>query len=419
MNKRALMIAFHFPPFQGSSGLQRTLKFSTYLLDHGWQPIVLTVQPMAYSRINTAQLDEIHDDVIVHRTFSLDTAKHLSILGRYPSFLALPDRWISWWLTAVPTALRLIHRYRPQVMWSTFPIATAHLIGLTIHRLTGVPWIADFRDGMVDDSYPPPGSATRSIHTWMERRVTASCDRVVLTTPGSMSMYAQRYPTLPASRWSIIPNGYDEENFRQVEATVSSRAHPREQLLLVHSGLLYPDSRDPTAFFAAVQSLVEKGTLSSKSVRIVLRATGHDDYYRSRIKEFGLQDIVVLEPAVSYHDALAEMLHADGLLIFQAADCNHLIPAKLYEYMRAGRPILALTDPRGDTAGVLRTAGIDTIVSINSKAEISEGLSRFVARIREGSAPTASSADTARFSRRALTERMAELFDILAPAVAK
>lgn len=413
MTNHALMIAFHFPPFQGSSGLQRTLKFSTYLVDHGWRPIVLTVRPAAYSRISSAQLGEIHEEVIVRRTYALDTARHLSLFGRYPSFLALPDRWVSWWLSAVPAALQLIRRYRPQVIWSTFPIATAHLIGLTVHRLTGVPWVADFRDGMVDDNYPPLGTTTRLLHKWMERRIVNSCDRVVLTTPGSMKMYAQRYNSLPESRWTVIANGYDEDNFKQVEIKVPRRVSRREQLQLVHSGLLYPTSRDPKAFFAAVKSLAEDRKISSKSVRIVLRASGHDDYYGPLIAEYGLQDIVFLEPAVSYHDALAEMLSADGLLIFQASDCNHLIPAKLYEYMRAGKPILALTDPSGDTAGVLRAVGIDSIVPLDATAEIAEGLSRFIARIRNGDAPIAPIEETARFSRQALTGQLANLFDSL------
>lgn len=414
MNKRVLMIAYHYPPVQGSSGLQRTLKFSAYLQEFGWQPLVLTVRPGAYSQTSPTQVGEIPDDIVVRRTFALDAARHLALRGIYPSFLALPDRWASWWLTAVPAGLQLIRRYRPRVIWSTYPIATAHMVGRTLHRLTGLPWVADFRDGMVDDTYPAPGTTARSLFQWLERRFVTSCDRAVLTTPGSRRMYAQRYGSLPESRWSVIPNGYDENNFSQAESRALPAVVGREKLVLVHSGLLYPSSRDPRAFFSAVRRLVASGALSPRVIKIVLRASGHDSYYQRLIAEHNLQDIVFLEPAVGYHEALAEMLAADGLLVFQASDCNHLIPAKLYEYLRAGRPILALTDPQGDSAMLLREMGIDTVVPLDSDIRIAEGLMRFVKDVRAGTAPSAARADVACYSRRSLTADLAELFDSLA-----
>jgi hypothetical protein len=102
MVKRVLMIAFHYPPMRGSSGIQRALKFSQYLPEFGWQPLVLTVNPRAYESVSHDQMCEVSDHVRVARAFALDTARHLSLRGRYPGLLALPDRWISWWLGAVP-----------------------------------------------------------------------------------------------------------------------------------------------------------------------------------------------------------------------------------------------------------------------------------------------------------------------------
>ena len=93
MNK-LLMIAYHYPPVQGSSGLQRTLKFSKYLPQNGWQPMVLTVHPRAYLKTSNDLLTEIPDATIVKRAFALDTARHLSLFGRYPGILSRPDRWM-------------------------------------------------------------------------------------------------------------------------------------------------------------------------------------------------------------------------------------------------------------------------------------------------------------------------------------
>src|SRR5690606_12002011 len=110
MVKRVLMVAYHFPPLGGSSGIQRTLRFSQYLPDHGWEPIVLTAHPRAYLRTDESQLTDIAGRVRIYRTFALDTARHLALMNRYPRLLALPDRWVSWWLGAVPKGLSLIKR---------------------------------------------------------------------------------------------------------------------------------------------------------------------------------------------------------------------------------------------------------------------------------------------------------------------
>src|SRR6185436_6053035 len=105
--QKVLMIAFHYPPFQGGSGVHRTLKFSRYLPEHGWQPIVLSADPRAYSSTGQEQLAEIADSVIVERAFALDTARHFSLAGRYLRLMALPDQWASWWWGGVLKGLKL------------------------------------------------------------------------------------------------------------------------------------------------------------------------------------------------------------------------------------------------------------------------------------------------------------------------
>jgi len=110
MTNRVLMIAYHFPPLRGSSGIQRTLRFCRYLPEFGWNPVVLTAHPRAYDDVDMASVREIPAGVAVHRAFALNTARHLSIRGRYPALLALPDRWSSWFAGAVTSGLVLIRR---------------------------------------------------------------------------------------------------------------------------------------------------------------------------------------------------------------------------------------------------------------------------------------------------------------------
>ncbi len=411
--KRVLMIAFHYPPLRGSSGIQRTLTFSRDLREHGWQPIVLTAHPRAYPDKGDDLLGDIPDDIPVHRAFALDASRHLALRGAYPKFLALPDRWSSWCLGAIPTGLGIVRRYRPQLLWSTYPIATAHLIGLGLHSITGIPWVADFRDSMTEPHYPPDPTV-RGVYRGIERRTVAQAARAVFTTPGALRMYADRYPHIPATRWAVIPNGYDEERFLEVEQGASDRPARGSPTVLVHSGLLYPSERDPRAFFAAVAALRREGAISAATLQIVLRASGFDDEYRPMLEGQGIGDIIRLEPAVGYRAALAEMLAADGLLLFQASNCNHQVPAKIYEYLRARRPIFAMTDAAGDSARVLTGAGVDTVVPLDSQHQIAEGLRRFLDALRRGTAPLASPEEIRRHSRRSRAGELAALLDSLA-----
>ncbi len=407
--KRVLMVAYHYPPVGVSSGIQRTLKFSQHLREFDWQPSVLTVNPRAYASTSDDQLGEVPEGVDVRRAFGLDAARHLAVAGRYPRILCLPDRWSSWWFDGVRTGMSLIRKYRPDVIWSTYPIATAHLIGLTLQRLSGLPWVADCRDSMTEENYPADRT-TRKAYQWIERKVVSRADRVVFTTPGARNMYANRYPAEVESKWAIIPNGFDEENFCMAEEFIDESSSPGT-LTLVHSGVLYPLERDPTAFFDAIAELKHEGKISAEGLQIRLRATGHDDLYRPMIEHRKISDVVKLEPRLIYRDALAEMLTADGLLIFQASNCNHQIPAKLYEYFRAMRPIFALTDPRGDTAGAMKTIGIDSIARIEDMRHIKTELLSFLDLIHQGRAPVPRKSDVASFSRHARAGDLAGLMD--------
>lgn len=404
------MIAFHYPPYHGGSGIHRTLKFSRYLLDHQWQPIVLSADPKAYPEIDTEQLRGIPTGVRVERAFALDTARHFSIRGSYFKWAALPDRWASWLLGAVPLGLRLVRKYRPKVIWSTYPIATAHLIGLVLHRLTGIPWVADFRDSMTEECYPRDAQ-TRRVYRWIEQKAVKYCKRAVFTTPGTALMYSERYPLVPQSHWSIIANGYDEDDFAAVEQVGGERSSSNHRAVLVHSGVLYPSERDPLTFFAALADLRQSGKISRSKLHIIFRGSGSEDFYEQQLRQHGIEDIVSLEKSIPHHAALAEILGADGLLLFQAANCNHQIPAKIYEYLRARRPILAMTDPGGDTAGLLKSVGVHAIAALDQKDQIIKTLQEFLEKIHNRQTVPAKEHEVQSHTRKARTRELVTLLE--------
>jgi glycosyltransferase involved in cell wall biosynthesis len=391
------MVAFHYPPCFGSSGVHRTLKFSRYLPEFGWEPVVLSANPVAYERTSPGQLSEIPPTVPVTRSFALDSHRHLAIHGKSLAVTSLPDQWVSWWLSAVPAGLRLIRKHRPDVIWSTYPIATAHLIGLTLHRLSGIPWVADLRDVMTDHGYPV-APTTRRIYRWIERRISTHAARVVFTAPSAQRLYRDRYPSLAGDRSQLIVNGYDEDDFQEV--TVASRPHALgKPIRLLHAGVIYEEERDPRPFFRALAKLSANGMIGPDRLRVDLRAAGSEAHFARLVSDLGLQDIVRLLPPLPYREALRDCADASALLVLQGPSCDGQIPAKAYEYLRLGRPILALTSDRGDTASLLRETGGATIVDLLDEEAIYRALPPFLVSVSQGSHGLPERREVARYTR--------------------
>lgn len=392
------MVAYHFPPQTGSSGLLRTLKFSRYLPELGWQPIIISAHPRAYDSVDARGKDSVPADLPVTRAFALDTKKHLSFRGAYPDFLALPDRWAAWSLGAVPAGLRAIRKYRAEIIFTTFPICSAVWIGLVLHRLTGKPWVVDLRDSMTEKGYPRD-PRMRRVWRWIERQAVRRATRIIFTTPTTRRMYLDRYPDLSPERCLVISNGYDEEDFLSL-AFRENAPVPAEQCLgLLHTGTLYPEERDPRPFFQALARLKSEGRISESSLQIAFRAPGSEELYRGILEQMNLTDIVHLQPHVPYQQSLQECAQADALLLFQAANCDHQIPAKAYEYLRVQRPVLALTTQTGDTAALLHETGGATIADLSSAEDIHRTLPGFLDAIRAGTHPIANRSKLQRYAR--------------------
>lgn len=412
--KKLLLIAFHFPPQSGSSGLLRSLKFTRNLLNHGWRATVLTANPRAYERTENAQMEQIPAEVEVIRAFALDTRRHLSIRGRYARFLALPDRWISWCLGAVPVGWRAIRSKQIDVIFSTHPIPTAILIGWILNRLTGKPWVCDFRDLLTEDDFPTD-PLTRRVCRWIERKAVKDASRIVFTAPSAIEEYLKRYPQLTRERCVLISNGYEEEDFRDLPAT-GARKPVTGAIRLIHSGLIYPQERDPRPFLQALSRLKREGKIAASSLQIDLRAPGSEDFYLPLIASLELGDIVKLLRPIPYRESLRETAAADALLLLQSAWCSRQIPAKAYEYLRVRKPILALTNLDGDTGHLLEETGGATIVPLENEAAIYAALPEFLAKVRSATHSLPKEGQAQRFSR---TQQAADLAHHLDQLVTK
>lgn len=398
------MVAYHFPPLAGSSGIQRTLRFVQQLPAFGWQPLVLTAHPRAYERCSPDLDAEVSADCVVRRAFALDTARHLAIAGRYVAAMARPDRWATWKFSAVREGLRMIREFKPDLIWSTYPIATAHVIGAELARRSGLPWVADFRDPMAQEGYPADPKTWQQFSA-IEQSAMQHARLNIFTTPGAARMYGERYPDA-ASRITVIENGYDEDSFSGTDAAARESLNPGA-ITLLHSGIVYPSERDPTALFVALGRLKRAGKLLRGEVKLRFRAAVHDRLLNELAAANEVQELVEVLPPIPYRAALQEILQSDALMVMQGSGCNEQIPAKVYEYLRSGRPILGLTDPRGDTAAVLRNAGINAISNLASADDIERQLPSFVDAVRLGRAESSTLAAIQAASRQARTQTLA------------
>lgn len=387
-----------------------------YLAQDGVQPIVLTPDDRAYGRTSEQSMAMVPPGVHVLKAFALDARRHMGLGGRYPQWLAAPDRWISWWPGAVIAGLRAIRRYRPRAIWSTYPIATSHLIAYELHRRTGVPWVADFRDPMIGGGVNPDGFAMR-MRSKVEALAVRSAQACVFVTAGASELYSRRYAQIAHGDFEVIPNGFDEESFSGLTASDTVPKREAAPLVLVHSGVLYPEGRNPEPFFIALSRILEGGSLKAEGLRIVLRASGpKSTVYAEMAQRYGLRGVVELAPPVAREAALREQAQADALLLFQGTQFNQQVPAKVYEYLRVGRPILALTDPEGETARLVASTGAGLVVPIDDSEALVNSIPEFLDGISTGRFPALQGDALQAFSRRMGATRLRELIDRIAPA---
>lgn len=398
MKPSVLFVAFHYPPIQMSSGVHRTVAFSRYLADKDWDVSVLTVSKSAYSNVNNLSEELIPQKVKVLRAFSFDTARDLAFKGKYFSWMAQPDRWLSWTASAVCKGWWELRKNPTQIIVSTYPIATAHIIGYLLHKITGRTWVADLRDPMLQENYPTD-KTRRRIFQWIEKKIVKHASFAVLTSPGAIELYRQRYPKLPDNFWHLIPNGFDEQVFTGLQP--SEPKLPNEKYTILHSGTIYPEERDPTQLFAALQQLKTQQPVIASKINVVLRATGHDSLFTSQIKQYGIEDIVKLLPSLDYRSAAAEMLDADALLLLQGASCNFQTPAKAYEYIRAKRPLLVLAPEESDTYQLVKQTNVAVQAELNDTAQIADALKMLVKQLDNNNFHFLASEDIQKFSREA------------------
>lgn len=405
-----LLIPFHFPPIQGSTGASRSWEFAKWLPDFGWRVSVLTAHTRAYAEVSDelGEWQAIEGRVV--RAFALDAKRHLSIFGRYARFTAFPDRWSTWIVGGVLSGIRQIRRDRPDVIYSTYPIVSSHLIGLTLHKLFGIPWMAEFRDPMVEENFPSPG-LERRLRLWLERRALESARRIISVTPSAQKFYEERAGRGPGFAVEIA-NGVNDTLLQMPPDDSDSGSTTKTgKVTLLHSGILYDGVRDPRSLLLAIRDLKAQGALKPADVEFVFRGGGDEADFKQQAFLLGIDDLVQFRESVPYQQAFREMRNADALMVLQGRRCNRQIPAKLYEYCAMKKPMLCLADPEGDTGRLFAHLELGRSVMLEDVEAISSHLPQFISDLRNGRGRILDTPAIEALSRRARAKELAALLD--------
>lgn len=402
-----LMVAFHYPP-ESSSGMLRTRSFSRYLHEFGWKPHILTCSKSVYETVDPSLMAP--DGVSVVRARAFDSKRLLGIRGRYPAALAVPDRYWTWLPGAVLKGRKLIRREKIDVLYSTSPVQTAHLIAMALRSLTGIPWIADFRDPWSTVS----GQAGRPLvwfDKFLERRVMETADLVIANTRRMRARFGERFPKVPKERLTYIYNGFDEADFRDL----SSPSHSQnDRFEITHSGTIYPAFRDPQPLLEAMSVVLEDELIPREKVRLNLVGGGahvESSEFKQRLAALRLTDNVRIVARVPHAESLALLMRSDALLLLQyTAGLETQLPAKVFEYLRAGKPMLAIVSP-GETADFIARHKLGYSVDYRDLSGLVSALLSLYADRAKATSRQVAPELLEQFSRRALAGELAVLLD--------
>ncbi len=393
-----LCIAYAFPPIN-RSGTHRTLGFVRHLDRLGWDATVLTVDPKGES--TDSNLDDlVPESTRVVRTGWADliatlkrwlpgvqtdassaapaTTSESRVTRRRPRsrlkrlrhvvrewgsrLLVTPDSRIGWIIPGVRAALKTIRHRRPDVIYSTSPYMSAHLIAMIASVLTHIPWVADFRDPWRDNPFRKLGF--RSLDTWdavLEWLVLKRASHVICNTPSMRQALIKRRPFV-AGKSATILNGFDP-----LRITATAPPKPRGAFTLLHCGQFY-GLRSPGSWLAALRLAIELDPVATESLRVEF--VGSEDYDGTPLAVLaeaeGVADRVRITGPCAHAQAITRMRSADMMILAgsSGASVDLQIPNKLYEYLSLRKPIIATAGPNSPILPILVEAKARALICV-------------------------------------------------------
>ncbi len=358
--KKVLIVAYYWPP-AGGPGVQRWLKFATYLPQFGVEPVLFVPEDPAYPILDPELVRQVSAEVQVFRgpiwepyglagLFSKSKTQKISSgiipaakkAGFFEKFalwvrgnLFIPDARVFWVGPSVSRIGRIIREQNIDVVITTGPPHSVHLIGMELRRRHKIRWIADFRDPWTSIGYHSKlmlSAYAQKRHKQLEEAVLTTADRVIATSPSTAAEFKQ----IGAGNVTVITNGY--------EPRVQTAAGPK--FTIAHIGSLL-SGRNPLNLWQALRELCNDIPGFSEDFVLELTGTVSAEVVGS-IREAGLENNLELIPYLPHEKAVARQQSAQVLLLIEidSPETRAILPGKLFEYMASGRPVLAV-GPKG------------------------------------------------------------------------
>ena len=442
--KNVLIIAYHFPP-RGGIAVKRTLKFIKNLPLYGWNPIVLTTRQglHEYKMLDETLLDELPDDLCIYRTehfrkrlflkkqvkkiFAVKNAsgvpkkiskkKIIDIQeGGLKNFLIstgayfrpfIPDVESGWNPFAVKHGKEIIYKDRIDALYTTSPPHSTQLIGLALSKQTGLPWVADFRDDWITNPlFAPTNRISAKLHTVLEERVVRKASKIVVTNRHTKESFLRKHPFCGEDKVVVIPNGYDLSDFAGIE----EKMFPR--FTIVHNGGL-GTGLTARYFFSALRALIDEHPEFGKDVEVRF-AGGISKKDKKTVKDLELDNTVVVQRHMPYKDCIKQLVRSHLFLLFLTAEAggSARTPAKLYDYIAAGRPVLGMII-EGDAADKIREMHLGSVVHPSDvegiKIELNKYYQKYKKSEKEYLKPVASPEEMLKYDQSTLTRQLATL----------
>ncbi len=411
--RKVLMVAHQFPPV-GGSGVQRTTKFVKYLRLFGWEPVVFTRDIKGMPLKDESLLSDIPDGVKIVRTRPWNFAELPGVLSLPGKFInrrvLIPDGERLWQLFGRKKAAETAAREGVDLIYTTSYPYSDHLMGLYLKkRFPRIPWVADFRDewtknpNILDYNY---NRLRMSIERDMEAKVLETADFVIANTPVMMENFLEGREHLK-DKFTVIPNGYDEEDFIGLN---DSPPH-NSRFTVTYTGLLY-GRRCPDTFMKALSQLIQDGLVDRSKVLLRLIGSFKSGYIEGLTKKYMLDGVVEKLPYMKHRDSIQHLLNSDALLLLAGTGEEAFYLGKIFEYMRTGRPILAVVPEKGAASRLVRESATGCVSDSTDVSGTAENILKLYSDWLQGKnslSPNRKLIES--FERKVLTENLAKVFE--------
>jgi glycosyltransferase involved in cell wall biosynthesis len=427
---KVLIITYYWPP-SGGSAVLRWLKFTKYLREFGWEPVIYTPENPEPQEIDESLLRDIPENTEILKTRIIEpysiykwlTGKKQSdrlgvalmtdqtkrgLLNKISLWIRsnffIPDPRILWVRPSIRNLARYLDKNPVDIIISTGPPHSMHLIAFGLKRKLKLKWLADFRDPWTNiDFYKELLLTTFAdkYHKKLERKILDGADHIITVSKGISADFA----SMGLLNVSTITNGFDEEESNSVKSTI-------EKFSITHLGSL-PKSRNPEILWTVLASLVEEDERFASQLEINLIGKVDQSIQRA-IDQHGLHKYVCYQSYIP-HDQTADILRSSAILLLcinNTPNAKGILTNKFFEYLSVKRPILALGPADGDAAFILAESGAGKIFGYED-SDLLKAHIRHLFDLYSQDHLTVNSSGIEKYSRRNLTGQLSEVLNNL------